>query len=162
MKNGYMRLLLDVHSDCSKGMDCFNPNGCDKKKRCFHSYCDTFKFALNTIDSYSKKLGTDSENMINSLEHNRNCWYLDYYTKENFINAEELIVFNDVYDYFRTVGTPKYRCPKCGEETNNPKRCFKCNCRAKDKNIRYHGTVTLAFKDTLRIEKIFIPVDWIK
>ena len=67
MSKGYESLMKKVKKDCIEGSNCFNPNGCDKNEnKCFHRYCDKFKWIIDRAKHYAEKTGLNWEDIIDS------------------------------------------------------------------------------------------------
>ena len=54
---GYKSLKSRVIKDCIERENCFNINGCDKRRavKCFHRRCNTFKKYIDLAKKYSIK-----------------------------------------------------------------------------------------------------------
>jgi hypothetical protein len=187
---GYLRLKKSVEHDCAEGENCFNPNGCDKQRyryenrhcyvntKCFHGYCDKFKWVIDRANHYSEKLSIPAEEILNSWEVARDYWYMNYYQdcKQPLINTESVRVFNTIDDMLVAVGEKKFRCPLCGGVSTNP---YECNSgvivpKIKDGkdgpcNWKVYGLlgdlgkgVFVYCKSELQGERIFMPLAWEK
>ena len=92
-KIGIEKLKDAVQRNCNEkdSCCCFNENGCDKKdnrigqygepgfKRCFHAYCDKFKWIIARAKHYEEKTGIPYLQIIESWESDRDYWYMNYY-----------------------------------------------------------------------------------
>lgn len=181
---GYSKLKSSVESDCNKNNSCgcFNPNGCDKDnasigtygeegfKRCFHKYCDKFKWITDRAEQYSIKTGISSEEILDSWENKRNYWYMNYYQESNQpeIQGENVRVFDTVKELLLSMELKDYRCPSCDGVSTNP---YICNsgqiANGKVCNWNVHGLfgdlgkgANIFVKEKLSGETIFMPIAW--
>lgn len=107
MKKGIESLKEDVLRDCKNGENCFNENGCDHEfyryvpednpkliemgittaclrvSKCFHKYCDKYKWAMDRANHYAEKTGKSVEEIIEIWESDRSWWYMNYYQDGN-------------------------------------------------------------------------------
>jgi len=175
--DGYLRLKASVMEDCSRGEDCFNPDGCNKQQgciKCFHRYCDTFKWVIDRANHYSEKLGIPATQILDSWEKSRDYWYMNYYQNCNqpLIETDQVRVFDTVDDMLKAFGEPKFRCPFCGGISSSP---YECNsgltveiigqtsvCNWKVYGLFLGKGIYVFCKDKLRGETIFMPVAWEK
>lgn len=103
MDKGIESLKEAVMKDCAAGENCFNPSGCDHEftriepetnpkliemgitrccKRvckCFHKYCDKYKWVMERAALYAEKTGKTVGEVIEIWERARTYWYLSYY-----------------------------------------------------------------------------------
>lgn len=60
MNDGYEKLSAAVEKDCKEGGGTFNPGGCIQcGSRCFHKYCDKFKWIIDRAKAYGEATGLD-------------------------------------------------------------------------------------------------------
>lgn len=85
------KLKSAVIEACQAGEDCFNELGCDFKKKqpeknpkCFHLYCDKYKWIIDRAGEYSKFCDQPIEKVIEIWERKRNYDYMNYYQDCNF------------------------------------------------------------------------------
>lgn len=107
MKKGIESLKSAVQEDTERDENCFNENGCDhefsrmvpqtdpqlkaigitekciKVSKCFHKYCDKYKWVIDRAKLYAEKTGKPYEEIIEIWEHNRTYWYMSYYQEYN-------------------------------------------------------------------------------
>lgn len=107
MKKGIESLKKAVLYDTEKGQNCFNENGCNHEfyrmlpednplltkmgfnekcvcvSKCFHKYCDKYKWVIERAKHYSEKTGKPYEEIIEIWESNRTYWYMNYYQEYN-------------------------------------------------------------------------------
>jgi hypothetical protein len=103
MKKGIESLKAAVMLDVKGGNDCFNENGCDHEytrmfpetnpaliemgftqcckriSKCFHQYCNKYKWIIDRAKYYAEKTGKTFEEIIEIWESNRTYWYMNYY-----------------------------------------------------------------------------------
>lgn len=192
---GYEKLMEAVIRDCNEGEGCFNPDGCDKEftkmvpaegtmkkytdmvckvnTKCFHQYCDKFKWVIDRAKHYGEKLGLNWEDILDSWEADRSYWYMNYYQECNQpeIKGDKVRVFETVDEMLKAIGEKKFRCPACGGISTNP---YECNSGKEMSNgkicdwkvyglFRDLGKGVFVYcKDKLRGETIFMPVAWEK
>lgn len=173
---GYESLKAAVMYDCARESNCFNENGCDKKKsKCFHRYCDKFKWVIDRAKCYGSKLNLDWETILARWEEGRNYWYMNYYQDCNQpeIKGDKVRVFESIEDLRKEIGEQKFRCPACEGVSTSP---YECNSGLKittGKNKGKHcdwkafglfGTlgkgVFVYCKSELSGSNIFMPVSW--
>lgn len=180
MLTGYEKLKTAVERDCNDrdSCGCFNPDGCNVKhqkkgdKRCFHAYCDKFKWIIDRAKHYAEKLGLKWEDVLNSWEADRSYWYMNYYQDSNQpeIKGDKVRVFDTVEGMLESVGLKKgFRCPRCGGVSKNPYQCTSGLEMSKGKicDWKVYGLfgdlgkgVFVYCKDKLIGEYIFMPVAW--
>lgn len=183
--NGYESLKKVVMRDCNDNdsCGCFNPEGCnvenarigkygeDGYKSCFHDYCDKFKWAIDRAKHYGEKLGLDWKDVLDSLEEDRNYWYMNYYQECNQpeIKGEKIKVFETVEDMLKSIGKKEFRCPSCGGISTSPYKCNSGLEMSKGKTCDWNvgglfgdlgKGISVYCKDKLKGETIFMPIDW--
>ena len=103
MGKGLKSLKKAVLRDTQKGEGCFNENGCDHEytrmvpetnpalvkmgmhrackrvSKCFHKYCDKYKWVIERAKHYAEETGRDFEEIIEIWESNRTYGYMGYY-----------------------------------------------------------------------------------
>ena len=191
--SGYEKLKASCEKNCAEGNGCFNPNGCDKEftvmvpsegvmkqysdtvckmnTKCFHQYCDTFKWVIDRAKHYGEKLNLNWEDVLNSWESSRSYWYMNYYQECNQpeINSDKVKVFESVDEMLKNIGEKQFRCPACGGISTNP---YKCNTgleMSKGKICDWNvgglfgdlgRGVFVYCKDKLAGQTIFMPISW--
>jgi len=161
-------LKAAVESDCNRGEGCFNPEGCDKSGpiKCFHRYCDKFKWVIDRMDHYSQKTGIPPEDLLDRFEEKRDYWYMNYYqeSQQPKIDGDsiEVRVFETFEDYRESIGKIGFRCPRCERISNDPVVCDQPGCDWKAYGL--FGTlgkgVSVFVKDGIHLANIFKPVAW--
>ena len=190
---GYEKLMAAVKKDCDNGEGCFNPNGCDKistvmvsaegemKKytktvckrnvKCWHKYCDKFKWVIDQAKHYAEKLNLPWEEVLNSWENDRGYWYMSYYQEANqpTIKGEKIRVFDTVDELKAAIEKPEFRCSMCGGISKSPYECDSGMIIDKNKvcDWKVYGLfrdlgkgVYVYVKSELRGQQIFMPVAW--
>lgn len=149
MKKGIESLKASVLHDTEKDENCFNENGCDheftrmmpetnqaliemgitqcckKVSKCFHKYCDKYKWVIDRAKHYAEKTGKTYEEIIEIWESNRTYWYMNYYqdcnqplngrkkTDEQVVKTSERIDFLkkeiETYDFLSTTLTHEHQ-----------------------------------------------------
>ena len=123
---GYKKLSKSVKYDCDKVEKCFNPNGCDKETiKCFHHYCDKFKWILERVKHYAEKTGLTEIEILNSWEKRRDYWYMNYYQDANQpkIKGDVVKIFNTKKELQESLNGKGFRCPNCKGISKNPYEC---------------------------------------
>jgi hypothetical protein len=191
--NGYEKLKAAVERDCNEGEGCFNPDGCNKEftvmvpaegvmkkytpmvckvnTKCFHKYCDKFKWVIDRAKHYGEKLGLNWEDILDSWEADRNYWYMNYYQDCNQpeIKGDKVRVFESVGEMRKAIGKKGFWCPACGGVSKDPYACNSGLEMSKGKvcDWKVFGLfgdlgkgVFIYCKDKLKGETIFMPVAW--
>jgi hypothetical protein len=107
MNKGIESFKTSVQKDTTEGENCFNENGCDHEftrmvpqdnpkllemgitqscisvSKCFHKYCDKYKWVMDRAKHYSEKSGKSVDEIIKVWEENRTYWYMNYYQANN-------------------------------------------------------------------------------
>lgn len=85
MSEGYEKLKESVEKDCAKDGGEFHSDGCTDScnGKCFHKYCNKFKWAIDRAKAYGEALGLNWEDVLNSWESDRSYWYMNYYQECN-------------------------------------------------------------------------------
>jgi hypothetical protein len=184
--NGIEKLKAAVQRDCNdkNHCGCFNENGCDKHeskigqygdpgyKKCFHSYCDKFKWIVDRAKHYEQKTGIPYLDIIDAWESNRTYWYENYYQEANQpeIKGDNVRVFDTVEQMKESIGDNGFRCPCCGGISTSPYECdsgiIKNNKKCDWKSYGLFGTlgkgVSVFCKDKIKGETFFMPIAWEK
>jgi len=168
-------LKLAIIGDCKKYENCFNENGCNvNPSKCFHKYCDKYKWIIDRAKHYEKRIGISYLKIIQAWEKKRTYWYQNYYQECNqpLLN-ENVKIYDTVEDVKKAIGN-KFRCPNCKGITTNP---YECNSKKITKDIKdgkkracnwkVYGLfgslgkgVSIFIKDKLANEHIFMPIIW--
>lgn len=106
MEKGIESLKAAILKDTVEGENCFNENGCDHEftrtvpaepnmlkhgfktscvrvSKCFHKYCDKYKWVMDRAKHYSERNGKSVEEIIKVWEDNRSYSYMNYYQGGN-------------------------------------------------------------------------------
>lgn len=165
MSKGYDGLREAVDKDCKKYGGAVHSGGCVScNKKCFHKYCDKFKWAVDRAKSYGEALGLNWEDILDSWEDDRNYWYMNYYQECNQpeIKSEKTKVFETKEDLNEALGETKFRCPACGKGSSSPYECKTCGWKVYGLFGDLGKGVFIYVKEALRGENIFMPVSWEK
>ena len=175
---GYKKLMEAVKRDCKEGNDCFSLDGCKQKSgiKCFHRYCDTFKWVLERVKHYSEKTGIPETEILDAWEKQRGYWYMNYYQDANqpLIKSDNVKVFETKEELQKSINGKGFRCPQCKGISKNP---YECDSKVIVKDIKdgkkrecnwksygLFGTlgkgITVFVKENIRMEEIFMPVAW--
>lgn len=181
-------LLKSVKSDCNEGEDCFNSNGCNKKRyrheeghcyvntKCFHNYCDKFKWIIDRAKHYSEKTGIPMKDILNGWEKQRGYSWNNFYQEANQpeIKSDKVIVVDNREDFFKKFPSKKFICPNCKGISTDPNTCNSgamvnlINGNKKKEKCNWcsgglFGTcgegIHIYLKDDLRIIEIFKPIE---
>lgn len=187
--SGIEKLQAAVIKDCDGGEGCFNPNGCDKVKyryepqdnprlaemgmhtkcirniKCFHAYCDTYKWVIERAEHYAQAIGTTKEAIIDQWESERSYWYMNFYQEcnQSKIKAGTVKLFDTLEDFTQSVDRSKgFRCPACNGVSTDPSKCTceKCDWKAYGLLGTLGKGITVMLKSTLQSQHIFMPVSW--
>lgn len=173
---GYKKLKESVERDIKgvKNQDCFfHADGCccekNKRQKCFHRYCDTFKWVIDRVNHYAEKTAGSAVDILNTWEKGRSYWYMNYYQDYNQpeIKDGSIRIFETNKDALKSVGD-KFRCPNCKEISTNPVECNSGAivngkpCDWKAYGLFRFGNVKTFVKETCRISEHFMPLNWEK
>lgn len=145
MEKGIESLKASVMKDCQHDENCFSENGCTKERyaelpednprmikmgiktkcvrtvKCFHGYCDKYKWVLERAKHYAEKTGKTVEEIITIWETDRTYWYMNYYQDCNqpLLTAESIINYDDwIAELKNRFGDDAkkwaFKCPNCG------------------------------------------------
>ena len=194
---GYKKLLDSVKHDVDKGEGCFNPNGCNHEfyrtvpeenedlhaigmktackcvSKCFHKYCDKFKWVIDRANHYAEKIGLDPINILNAWESQRSYWYMNFYqdSKQPEIKEGNVRVFDTINDLSLSMGDQGFRCPACKGIASSPYECDSGLEMSKGricdwKTYGFLGTlgkgVSVFVKEKIAVQTIFMPIAWEK
>ncbi|MEG1894665.1 MAG: hypothetical protein RR162_00395 [Oscillospiraceae bacterium] len=193
MERGIETLRACVKKDCEEGGGSLHEEGCCRVSvetrdiqgnlcykqegncgKCFHNYCDKFKWVVERAKHYEEKLGIPWEEVLSSWEKDRSYWYMNYYQDGNqpLIEGEHVRVFDTLEEFLSSVSDKRFRCPACGGISSNP---YECNSglvtgkgkSAKPCNWKVYGLFGdmgkgcyVYIKDKVKGERIFMPVSW--
>ena len=186
---GYQSLLKTVKSDCKEGQDCFNENGCDHEytrmekrdgdtcehcysvSKCFHKYCDTFKWIIDRAKHYAKKTGLSAGDILDSWEEQRDYSWNNYYQECNQpeIKGDNVRVFETREDFQFSLEDKGFRCPSCNHISQSHSDCDSGKEMTKGKicdwkSYGFFGTagkgITVFIKETFALVEIFMPIAW--
>lgn len=141
---GIESLRAAVLQDCNEGQGCFNENGCNNEfhravpeenpiliemgvttkcirvSKCFHRYCDKYKWVLDRAKHYSELTRNPVEKVIEAWENNRTYWYMNYYQECNqpLLENNAVLFYDDwvkiLNERFGTPANWAFKCPNCG------------------------------------------------
>ena len=123
--NGYEKLVEAVKRDCDNDTGCFSENGCNNENcKCFHKYCNKFKWIIDRAKHYEEKLGIPWMEILDSWEEDRGYWYMNYYQESNqpLIDSDYVFVFDSAEEMREKVGK-EFICPCCKGISTNPYEC---------------------------------------
>lgn len=163
MDNGYKKLSEAVKADCSKYGGTFSPEGCVQcGGKCFHRYCDKFKWIIDRAKSYGKATGLNWGEILDSWEDDRGYWYMNYYQDSNQpeIKGGKVRVFGTLEEFRNAIGDTKFRCPSCGKATADPYECKSCGWKVYGFLGDLGKGVFVYVKEKLKGENIFMPISW--
>jgi len=194
IQKGYESLLESVKRDCKEGQDCFNENGCNHEftryeqregdsckhcycvSKCFHRYCDKFKWTIDRAKHYAEKTGIDWKDILKGWEEQRGYSWNNFYQEANQpeIKSDNVIVVENKKDYLKRFPSKKFICPNCKGISTDPSRCDSgvkvklINGTGKEEPCNWcagglFGTlgngVHVFLKDDLRLIEIFKPIE---
>lgn len=163
MNNGYIKLSEAVKADCSKYGGIFHPEGCVQcGGKCFHRYCDKFKWVIDRAKTYGEATGLNWEEILDSWEEDRGYWYMNYYQDSNQpeIKGGKVKVFGTLEEFRNAIGDTKFRCPSCGKVTADPYECKSCGWKVYGFLGDLGKGVFVYVKEKLKGENIFMPISW--
>ena len=163
MSAGYDKLKAAVYKDCVKDGGTMHPEGCVScGGKCFHKYCDKFKWVIDRAKAYGEATGLNWEDVLDGWETDRNYWYMNYYQDCNQpeIKAGKARVFGTILELKEAIGEMKFRCPSCGKESPNPYECKACGWKVCGLLGDMGKGVFVYVKEQLRGETMFMPISW--
>lgn len=163
MSVGYDKLKAAVDKDCKKDGGTIHLEGCVTcGGKCFHKYCNKFKWVIDRAKAYGEATGLNWEDVLDSWETDRNYWYMNYYQDCNQpeIKAGKVRVFGTIFELKEAIGEMKFRCPSCGKESSNPYECKACGWKVYGLLGDMGKGVFVYVKEQLRGETMFMPVSW--
>lgn len=163
MSTGYNKLREAVDADCREGGGTIHPEGCVScGGKCFHKYCDKFKWVIDRAKSYGMAMGLDWEKILDSWEADRRYWYMNYYQECNQpeIKSENVKLFETTQELKEAIGKMRFRCPACGKETPDPYECKACGWKVYGFLGDMGKGVFVYVKEKLKGENIFMPISW--
>ena len=120
---------------------------------------------------YSKVLGFSQEEILESMEKNRDYYIWNYYQRHDFPRIQGNIeVFERISDFVKRFPSGRYRCMSCKSITTDP---YTCNSGVKvnDKvcnwkvyglfrlNGLYRFIIKTEFLRRMKVETIFPPIE---
>lgn len=165
MSFGYKKLKDAVDADCKKDGGSVHIDGCcNCGAKCFHKYCDKFKWVVDRAREYGKVLGVSWEDILKSWENDRSYWYMNYYQDCNQpkLDGKNVRVFDTLDDFKKSAKEPAFRCPSCGRVTNSPSECYHCGWKVYGFLGSCGKGVFIYIKEKLMGQEIFMPVAWEK
>jgi hypothetical protein len=149
MEKGIESFKASVMKDCSEGQNCFNENGCDheftrmvpqnnpkllemgitqsckKVSKCFHKFCDKYKWVIDRANHYADKTGKTIDDVLKIWETDRSYWYMNFYQDCNqpILESESIIDYDIWLSQLKIKfgDDPKnwaFKCPSCGNIQN--------------------------------------------
>lgn len=142
---GIETLKDSIQKLCNEGQGCFNPNGCDHEfyrkvpqdnpnllkysktitkcvSKCFHKYCDKYKWVIERAKQYAERIGVSYEEIIACWEEHRTYSVLNYYQDCNQppIKGEVKVMTMEEWNsmlrdkFGDNFSDWKFVCPVCG------------------------------------------------
>lgn len=163
MDKGYDRLSSAVEKDCLNDGGSLHPEGCcNCGGKCFHKYCNKFKWVIDRAKAYAEALEVDWQEVLDSWEADRDYWYMNYYQDVNQPEIKDgtVKVFNSLEEFRTAIGKFEFRCPSCGGVTTDPYKCKACGWKVYGLLGDLGKGVFVYIKDKLKGESIFMPLSW--
>lgn len=163
MGKGLEKLQTAVEKDCSQDGGILHPEGCVTcGAKCFHKYCDKYKWVIDRAKSYGEAMGLHWEDILDGWEESRNYWYMNYYQECNQpkITAKNVRVFDTMDAYRKALDGKKFRCPSCGKESTDPYNCKACGWAVYGLLGDLGKGVFAYVKEKLHGDNIFMPIAW--
>jgi hypothetical protein len=168
---GYLKLMASVEHDISDkhngNENCrFHPEGCicdtNQSTKCFHRFCDKFKWVTDRAQHYAEKLGLSADDVLDSWEANRSYWYMNYYQGSNQpeIKSDSVKVFERLDDLRASLGDAGFRCPSCGKVSKSPYECNHCDWKVYGLLGHMGRGINVYVKEKLKGQDIFMPIAW--
>lgn len=171
MSTGYESLKAAVEKDCLDHGGTFHPEGCcNCTPGCAaHAFCEKFKWVIDRAKQYGEITGLDWNAILDAWEEERPYWYMNYYQEATFPkpDGENVHIFDTEADFEKAVGDTGYRCPRCGKVCSWPYTHTTPDDAACGfvlglvlPELGDTNTAYVFFKDTMRIDEIFMPIAW--
>lgn len=174
MEKGVDSLREAVIGSC-KDAECFNEDGCNiTPSKCFHKYCDKFKWIIERAKHYSEKTKVPYLEILKVWEKERTYSYMNYYQDANFPLLDDNVKIFETKEEARKAIGKKFRCSSCGGISTSPYQCNsgviktdikdgkrrKCNWKV----YGLFGTLgkgqNIFVKEGLVNQHIFMPITW--
>ena len=149
----------------------FNKDGCNNPNcKCFHKYCDQFKWIIERVNHYAKNLNIPATEILDNWEEQRSYWYMNYYQECNqplLDNTENIYVFETNEEVIKSFDNKGFICPNCKGVSNHPQICDskkiinKKVCDWKSFGLFRFGLVTIVVKNPFSITEIFKPKNYV-
>lgn len=90
-----------------------------------HRYQDKFDWVIDRVKHYSEKTGLSAESILDTWEEERNYWFMNFYQDANqpMLDADHVVVFEDVGALRTKIGGKGFRCPSCSGVSKSPFTC---------------------------------------
>jgi hypothetical protein len=148
---GYKTLLAAVEKD-------------EKASPGFHDYRGKMQWTLDRAKHYAEKTGIDAARILDSWEEKRNYWYMNFYQEANQpkLDGQRVKVFDNQESALESIGTARFRCPKCELVSKDAYECSQDEC-----DWKVYGLFTdlgkgvyVFLKDQAVGQRIFMPIAW--
>ena len=159
---GMESLMADVLHDIAKDKGCagceLHKEGCVRRMGSgssvhpFHTYCDTFAWAIKRAEYYAEKTNQTPEEVLRGWESNRNYWYVNYYQESHQPDLGDWCkVYEDVEECRKALTGQRFECPHCKKMVNDPQECPKCGWKS-------YGLLSGPYRVYLKKEGEIIPI----
>lgn len=148
----------------------FNEGGCNNPDcRCFHKYCDKFKWIIDRVNHYAEKLNIPAAEILDNWEEQREYWYMNFYQecKQPLLDkAGKVYIFETNEDVVKSFDSKGFRCPNCKGVSSHPQICDskkvvnKKVCNWKSFGLFRLDLVTVVVKKPFSVTEIFKPINW--
>ena len=162
----------DIRNDSERNsFNCsFSKDGCNNPDcKCFHKYCDKFKWIIERAEHYAEILDIPAAEILDSWEEQRDYWYMNFYQecKQPLLDSSGKVrVFDTNEDVVKSFGNKGFRCPNCKGVSSHPQICDTHKvvdnkvCAWKSFGFFRFNLVTVVVKRPFSVTEIFMPVNW--
>lgn len=93
-----------------------------------HRFDEKIAWIKNMVKDYAEKLNLTTDRVVEIMERKRDYSWPNYYQSSNFpgIDSDNVIGVFETVEAFRAHASKNwkgFKCPKCGEISNNPQEC---------------------------------------
>lgn len=157
---GYKKLLASVEKD-------------ETRRPGDHDYRGKLAWVLERAKHYAEITGLEASDILDAWEKERGYWYMNYYqdSQQPPLTNKDVRIFDAQIDFENSVGKAGFRCPMCEGISRSPYECTSgkemrkgviCDWKSYGLFTTLDKGVFVFFKDAMRGQNIFMPIEWEK